>query len=75
MKAVGGGKLADSPAQENLGPGLEAGCLASVQAGSPRVGPAPSAWDGRSQLSLSCTLDFRMQGQLYFRAFAVNAGN
>lgn len=72
MKAVGGGKLADSPAQENLGSGLRLGawhlCRLALHALALLLLPG---MDG--QPSLSCTLDFRMQGQLCFRAFAVNA--
>lgn len=36
MKVVGGGELADSPAQENR-LRTEDGCRASVQAGSPHM--------------------------------------
>lgn len=62
MKAVGAGKLADSPAQENLGSGLRLGAWHLC-----RLAPHMLAllllpgMDG--QPSPSCTLDFRMQGQ------------
>lgn len=68
MKVVGGGELADSPAQENLGSGLRL----AAHALAPLLLPG---MDGHP--SLSCALDFRTQGnvqsQLCFCALAVNA--
>lgn len=76
MKVVGGGELADSPAQENLGSGLRLGAGHLYRLAAHALAPLLlPRMDGRP--SLSCALDFRMQGnvqsQLCFCALAVSA--